>query len=69
MAPYDAYFPCCNLLVENGPGHHDDSKRNYKVSPLGGPFGPTVISKSRFLNFQGLSVNPLPLQYREYAMK
>ena len=29
------------------------SKPNQKVDPLGGPFGPTAISKSCFRNFQG----------------
>ena len=43
-----------NLWQENGCGHHKSgaSKPKQKVGPLGGPFGPTAISKSYFRNFQ-----------------
>ena len=57
---YGAYVSVLyHFWRENWRGHYirpwrsGASKPDQKVEPLGGPFGPTAISKLRYINFQG----------------
>ena len=55
---FDAFFEKSYFWRENGRGRHGGAKwsgasrPDQKVGPLGGTFGPTIISKTRFQKFQ-----------------